>query len=119
MSRLLFAVVLLALNTPASAYVSSAGDEYDLTCNADGYSLRSKDPISRVVQRGGSARTIAERETLSLGRSCDAHLKAYGKGEWCWANGGFVATFGDEKVGFPRQELSCLVPMDYESNCRC
>lgn len=74
---------------PASAYVSNAGHEYELQCSRDGYELKSSYPVSRMVGIGADSRWVRERESIYLGRSCDAYLKTYGYGEWCWANGGF------------------------------
>jgi hypothetical protein len=56
---------------------------------------------------------------LYLGRTCDAYHKLFGYGEWCWANGGFVATFDEHRFGFARQELYCEPERDYDLNCRC
>lgn len=113
------AVFLIALSNPASAYMSGEGHEYEMTCNADGYSLQAVYPVGRFVGQGAGSRTVSEREVLSLGRSCDAHVKAFGYGQWCWANGGFRAEFPAGEISFPRQELYCEPEREYESNCRC
>lgn len=110
--------ILCLSSTPSIAYVAD-GHEYDLTCTDDGYQLTSKYPVSRTVGSGAGTRYITERETLYLGRSCDAYLKPYGYGSWCWANGGFVAEFDEERIGFPRQELWCEPERDFDLNCRC
>lgn len=112
------ALGLVGSSTGALAYTAD-NHEYDLTCTRDGYELRSKYPVSRTIGSGASTRVFTEKETLYLGRSCDALLKAYGYGEWCWANGGFVATFGDNQVSFPRQELFCDPAREYEMDCGC
>lgn len=113
----LLASTISALGAP---YVSSDGHEYDLTCTADGYQLKSLYPVARIVGQGAGSRALSGRETLALGRSCDAFIKLFGYGDWCWANGGFRANFGgDRTISFPRQELFCPTPRNYESQCRC
>ncbi len=112
-------IFLITLAAPASAYMSGEGHEYRLTCNANGYSLKSVNPVGRFIGHGAGTQIKSERETLALGRSCDAHVKAFGYGEWCWANGGFFATFPGGKIEFPRQELFCEPEPKYELNCRC
>lgn len=47
----------------------------------------------------------AENDKLYLGRNCDAYSTEHGKGSWGWANGGFIITFENLSVGFPRQEI--------------
>lgn len=54
--------------------------------------------------------------TIYLGRSCDASSKEYGKGQWSWANGGFIVKFKNEEFGFGRQELD--IKTDEEFGCR-
>lgn len=109
---------LVASSAPSSAYVAG-GHEYELSCTKDGYQLKSKYPVSRTIGSGANSRVITERETLYLGRSCDAYLKPYGYGEWCWANGGFRAAFDEGDIGFARQELWCDTDPEYNLNCQC
>lgn len=54
--------------------------------------------------------------TIYLGRSCDASSKDYGKGQWSWANGGFIVKFKNEEFGFGRQELD--ITTDAEFGCQ-
>lgn len=82
-------------------YVTSEGQKYEATCNANGFKLTAK------------------RSTVYLGADCDAFQKQQGTGKWCWANGGFVAEFKDMKLGFPRQELSCSTIGNLGTKCRC
>jgi hypothetical protein len=102
--RALLAVVVFAVSPAAAQTYSTAdGAEYELVCNTAGYVLTPFD------------RSLAP---LYLGKSCDAVAGEY-SGTWCWANGGFVADFGDLAVEFPRQELICNPAPDYVENCRC
>ncbi|MDX3774091.1 hypothetical protein QE250_08210 [Chromatiaceae bacterium AAb-1] len=71
----------------AVTYVDGSGAVYMLTINENGGVLKSG------------------KDTLYLGRGCDAYAPQYGKGSWGWANGGFVITFDAHSVGFPRQEI--------------
>lgn len=119
--RRLFLAVLLAM-PPAMAEAQYVGDNHTwlLTCNASGYQLTSKYPVSRFVEGGADSRTTEEVETLYLGRSCDARHKLLGKGKWCQANGGFTAEFdGGASIGFPRQELSCPDGGAASPGCGC
>lgn len=72
-----------------------------------------------MVGTGAGSRIISERETLYLGRSCDAYISPFGYGHWCWGNGGFVATFDEGEIGFPRQELWCETETEFGLDCRC
>ena len=116
---ILAACILGAASLDAAAGYISGGHQYDLACTKDGYQLKSKHPVSRAIGSGAGTRYITERETLFLGRSCDAYLKPFGYGSWCWGNGGFVAEFDEDRIGFPRQELWCERERDYEMNCSC
>jgi hypothetical protein len=91
-----------------SGYVSSEGHEYAIACNADGYKLTSRYPVSRFIEKGAASSVESGKEILFFGRSCDARAKVLGAGKWCWANGGFNVEFeSGHSIGFPRQELSC------------
>jgi len=109
-STLLFLLLFLTLNANMAFSYVSGGHEYDLICNANGHALSSKYPITRTVNTegyGAATRYISGFEKLYLGRSCDALHSVFGEGEWCWANGGFGATFVDSGIWFARQELFC------------
>ncbi len=97
------AAALLSGPAAAGETYSAGGRDYTLRCTRDGYELT---PVGRG-------------DKLYLGRSCDAFQKRYGSGAWCWANGGFVASFKDRQVGFGRQELRCEPPATYGDACRC
>ena len=111
--------LLLACGT-AGAYTSE-GHEYDLSCNENGYVLRSQDRVSRTTERGGVARTVTRRETLYLGRSCDAFHRLFGVGKWCWTDQGFGAEFIEQSIWFPEQQLLCPGnhPLNDRRDCRC
>jgi hypothetical protein len=113
------AVISLAgIARSASAYVSD-GMEYEISCSADGYVLTSKYPVTRMIGTGADTQAVPGIERIYFGRSCDAFHKIFGKGKWCWANGGFVAEFPDHRFGFGRQELSCHGAEAYQGNCGC
>jgi hypothetical protein len=111
-------LVYLALVTPSFAYVSE-GHEYNLKCDSNGYTLNSIGNVVRTIGTGAGTRFYKSKEKIFLGRSCDAYHKLYGIGEWCWANGGFQASFPLKQFDFPRQELSCEAASEFELNCRC
>ena len=125
LKKLLFALVCIAagaLSGSASAedfdYVSD-NHSWSLTCNSSGYVLRSQYPVTRFHEAGANSSVTRERETLYLGKSCDATSSVLGNGKWCWANGGFVAEFDRSKMGFPRQELICPTPAFEFQGCEC
>ncbi|WP_421979297.1 hypothetical protein [Roseibium sp.] len=80
---------------------------WSLSCNASGYVLKSQYPVTRFFEAGAASSVTRERETLYLGRSCDASSTTMGEGKWCWANGGFFAEFATHRISFPRQEVIC------------
>ena len=95
------------------------GHQYDIACKRDGYELKSINPVARLIGAGAGRQMITGTETLYLGRSCDASHKLFGTGKWCWANGGFFATFPTHTFEFVGQELWCEPPRDYDLNCSC
>lgn len=99
-------------------YVSS-NHSWSISCNTSGYVLRSQYPVTRFHEAGVNSSVTREKETLYLGRSCDASHTVLGDGKWCWANGGFSAEFDKMRMGFPRQELMCPTPQDDFMGCRC
>ncbi|MEM9343826.1 MAG: hypothetical protein AAGA87_12345 [Pseudomonadota bacterium] len=101
------ALIALGLGTTADAYVSSEGHWYDLSCNASGYVLTSRAPVGRWFGEGAFTTVTEDRETIYLGRSCDAARTGWTGGTWCWANGGISLGFNEYGIGFPRQELVC------------
>lgn len=103
--RLVIALCLLA--SPATAYVSSEGHEYAAHCTEDGLVLETSGSVTRILENGANTQHVSGRETIYLGRACDAYTKAWGYGTWSWANGGFVVTFPRHEYGFPRQEIYC------------
>ena len=102
----------------ARAYLAD-GMEYDIACNADGYVLTSKYPVTRMVETPVDAEPVTGIEKIYFGKSCDAYHKLFGQGKWCWANGGFIAEFPDHSFGFGRQELTCPGAEGYEGKCGC
>lgn len=123
MIGLRIAVISAALVTaiaPATAQYVGDNHTWNLTCNSSGYQLKSKYPVSRFIENGANSRTTEGIETIFLGRSCDAQHTVFGKGKWCWANGGFSVDFAnDQSIGFPRQELSCPNPAYNVDGCNC
>jgi hypothetical protein len=108
----------LCVVTQAGAYVAD-NHQWELACNKDGYTLTSKYPVARFFEAGAGSQVTTEKEIIYLGRSCDAFHKLFGKGTWCWANGGFKADFEKHSIGFPRQELSCPSSDDDVTGCGC
>lgn len=103
----------LAQDAPAD-YVGE-NHVWVLNCNSHGYKLKSKYPLSWYDE---NYHYHEKRVTLYMGKTCDASTVSFGKGTWCWANGGFVADLVKRRIGFPRQELICdaqSLPM----KCRC
>lgn len=119
--KLLALVVLILAPTWAAAQTSvhSDGHIFDLTCNASGYVLQSRYPLVRIVGAGIEREVVEGRETVYLGKSCDAVHALYGNGTWCWANGGFVVEFEAFRYGFPRQELYCPINQPTNLECGC
>ena len=88
------------------AYVSSFGDKYTASRNADGGILTSHYPKAWFVEGGASSYVEEGIDKIYFGKSCDAFHKVFGKGTFGWANGGFVVEFASgTRIGFPRQEL--------------
>ncbi len=115
---LLLILALGGAQPVAAGYVADNHD-WELTCTADGFQLRSIYPVARFFEGGAASRVTSERETLFLGRSCDAAHKHFGQGSWCWGNGGFRAEFADHMIGFPRQELHCAGAENELTGCGC
>ncbi|WP_420333632.1 hypothetical protein [Roseibium sp.] len=108
-------------NAALSEQFDYVGDNHSwsLSCNASGYVLKSQYPVTRFFEAGAASSVTRERETLYLGRSCDASSTTMGEGKWCWANGGFFAEFERHRVGFPRQELFCPGGGNDVPGCGC
>jgi hypothetical protein len=109
MRRLFFGIALVAiigLPSLALAFVSSQGNTYTATYNANGIILtqvRSGTTPKKAVAVN-SAQAI--RDVLYLGKLCDASSAAYGAGTWSWANGGISVDFANgQSIRFPRQEI--------------
>lgn len=114
------ALILLPLDAIAEDY-SYVGDNHSwsISCNKSGYVLRSQYPVTRFHEAGAGSSVTHEKETLYLGRSCDARHSVLDDGKWCWGNGGFVAEFDTFRIGFPRQELICPNNDDDFRGCGC
>ncbi|MHA6266573.1 hypothetical protein ACXYMP_06880 [Aliiroseovarius sp. CAU 1755] len=124
--RLSLAIAIaLCASTSASngepVRTSASGHDYELSCNSNGYILRSKAPVSRFIGQGANTQVLRRTEVIYLGRSCDAYSEVLGGGGWCWANGGFIVDLDGERLGFPRQELLCVEENYYDLglDCRC
>lgn len=120
MGKRLLGVMLAAAASSAAAqsYVAD-GMEYEISCNADGYVLTSKGPVTRMAETPVDAEPVTGIEKIYFGKSCDAYHTVFGKGKWCWANGGFLAEFPNHTFGFGRQELNCQGAEAYQGNCGC
>lgn len=107
--------------TAPAAADSYAADNHvwELACNEHGYLLRSQYPVVRFRGTGVAFEIVEGRETLALGKMCDATHSVFGEGSWCWANGGFQAEFRDHRIGFPRQELMCSGAAAEIADCGC
>ncbi|MGG7565140.1 hypothetical protein ACQ5SO_03120 [Rhodovulum sp. DZ06] len=117
--RALALVAILAAGPAAGQYVSQ-NHAWEAVCNPSGYALTSRDRVVRFFEGGANSRVTDGRETLYLGKSCDAYHAEFGEGRWCWANGGFRAEFADTIFGFPRQEISCPDgDIDLGLHCSC
>jgi hypothetical protein len=116
----LFGVCISLLPSQALAdYVSSDGHEYRIQCNANGFVLTSRGPVTRMFEDGANSRPIRQnREVIYFGRSCDASNAIYGQGRWCQANGGFGAELQGISYFFPRQESFCFGEYSYFA-CSC
>lgn len=105
-------------SSTASGYVAD-GHEWELQCNDHGFKLRSTSEVNRFIEAGVDSRVEQGRETLYLGRSCDAFHSVLGSGTWCRANGGFKADISGITIGFPRQELICEPEPPFSLDCGC
>ena len=112
-------VLLIATTGSAAWSYVSDGMEYEISCNADGYVLTSKYPVTRMTGAGAGTQAVPGIERIYFGRSCDAYRKLLGRGKWCRANGGFTAEFANHRFGFGRQELVCQGAEAYQGNCGC
>lgn len=116
----LASIVLLPFGAKAQDYdYVSDNHSWSLSCNQSGFVLRSQYPVTRFHEAGAASSVTRQKETLYLGRSCDASSTVLGEGKWCWANGGFFAEFDQNRMGFPRQELVCPNSQDDFSGCSC
>lgn len=115
----LMAVILTIFATSAAAYVSEEGHEYSVSCSKDGTVLTSKAEVTRQVGYGARRDYWRGKETLYLGRQCDALNHLYGQGTWSWANGGFWVQFQGKVYAFPGQELYCPGGEDLPSGLHC
>lgn len=103
----LLAALFVLIATGSAAQISGEGHFYETTCTASGYVLTSSHPVARFFGTGAATTITQTRETLYLGRSCDAARTGWSGGTWCWANGGFRVDFAEYGIGFPRQEVVC------------
>ena len=118
---LAFPAVTAAQDGDVHRAFSADGHAYNVTCNENGFVLTSVYPVFRFIENGALSTIEEGIEVLYLGKSCDAFTQTFGKGEWGWANGGYLATFDRFSIGFPRQEPSCpenaAQSLTLETNC--
>lgn len=112
----LIALIALPALADDARYIGD-NHEWAVSCNQNGYVLKSVNPVSRVTGIGAASDFVTSRETLTLGKSCDALHSVFGEGSWCFANGGFGAEFPDHGIFFPRQEIWC--EPDPDAACLC
>jgi hypothetical protein len=55
--------------------------EYEISCNADGYVLTSKYPVTRMIGTGADSQAVAVTENICFGKNCDAYHKLFGQGD--------------------------------------
>ena len=92
--------LLLLFFNSTFALTTSDGDEFTVKYNKNGAVLTPKVKTSTAGK-------------LYLGKDCDALSKKFGKGDWSWANGGFIVEFANKRFAFPRQEV------DVDNNGGC
>ena len=93
----------------ASASLPSAASDYSsLDCNANGYVLQ---PDTRP----------RARETIYLGKDCDAYSDAYHSGgSWCWTNAGLLVNYDIGQTFTMRIELPVCPALGTSSApCMC
>ena len=78
--------------------ISSNGDEYSVSQDADGAVLRTLYPKARFYGQGAATELVRDHDELVLGYDCKAYSPYFGAGSWSWANGGFDVAF--ENTGF-------------------
>ena len=116
----LFCSLVCVILLPASAgALVSGGHDYADTCNANGFVLTSKHPVVRKIRQDAKTKEFAGIEKIYLGRRCDAFHPIFGKGSWCWGNGGFRVDFENFEFGFARQELNCEGEDELGLVCSC
>lgn len=49
---------------------------------------------------------------IYLGKDCDTFSQKYGNGSWGQANGGFIVTFENFSIGFPKQEIKGTIAIN-------
>tara|TARA_E500000081_G_scaffold97210_1_gene98268 strand:+ start:229 stop:657 length:429 start_codon:yes stop_codon:yes gene_type:complete len=118
--------ILVTLPIIAQArYISGAGHSYNLSCNKNGYTLTSENPVGRFYMNkyGGFAPRLPvyDTEVIYLGTSCDAYSELLGEGKWEWSNAGFRVMFNSVFIDFPRGELMCPLGnvFEYDNDGKC
>ena len=84
--------------------ISSDGDEFAVTQEADGAVLRSLYPKARFFGQGAGTELVRAHDEFVLGYDCKAYSQYFGVGTWSWANGGFGVGFEGIGFAFPRQD---------------
>lgn len=97
-------LVALATEPALSADVLSRDDYYS-QCNRDGFVIRG--------------RKASGRQTIYLGKRCDAFAPDLGWGKWCWARNGFLADFQNSSVDFQGDRPKCDARPALGDECQC
>ncbi len=84
--------------------ISSNGDEYSVSVEADLTVLRSLYPKARFIGAGADTEIVRDHDEFLMMADCKAYSPFFGYGTWGWANGGFTIDFEDIGFGFPRQD---------------
>ena len=84
--------------------ISSNGDEYSVSIEADLTTLRSLYPKARFIGVGASTEIVRDHDEFLMMTDCKTYSPFFGYGTWAWANGGFFIDFEDIGFEFPQQD---------------
>ena len=100
-------IALIAVMGQVVAQPADA-EHHEIACNANGYVLQ---PDTRY----------RARETIYLGKSCDAYSDAYNSnGRWCWTNAGVLISYDNGERFSMRMELPVCTAIEASvASCMC